>query len=348
MSKTVKFGQLLVDENNKKGNFYQVTDTDLDGKGPTIILEHVAEQIPYNVSRDYMYYYNAYAINDNLGKVLDLLTKQDILIITDVSCNEELAVRIDDMVKEGYVIQLLDHHASALWMNKYDWAHVVIEKDGILTCGTELFYDFIQSFNIQTTPFIKEVVEYIRLYDTWDWFNKKSEQIEAKQLNDLFSIYKGNFFADWLLNLAKIQEHFAFDETATNRLAIEEEIIQEAFKDANKNLYKKKVVINGQSYQVGVSYINFKGSYASEIGNRLNTENKELDFIVLITVNSKRISMRSIHKHIHLDEICGLFGGGGHPPASGCSLTKELLDLFSVFDEESEITAIVEENQLKK
>jgi len=112
-----------------------ITHTDLDGIGPSIVLD--AFGIPHDVS-----YVETRKIDDAVIEKIEELNDHELVIITDLSVNAETALQIEAVNKEpnGRQIVILDHHASAVYLNEYDWAAVVPEKNGIKMSATTLMY----------------------------------------------------------------------------------------------------------------------------------------------------------------------------------------------------------------
>ena len=121
--------------------------------------------------------------------------KYDKVFITDLYINKETAEMIDKINYNNKFL-LFDHHKHSLYLNDYEWATVAVDIDGVLTCGTELFWKYLyeieENIDIRSTRMLEacmRFVELIRLYDTWDWFNNPSVLSEdARQLNILFKI----------------------------------------------------------------------------------------------------------------------------------------------------------------
>ena len=81
-------------------------------------------------------------IDSSVREFIDSETEFDMCIITDIRVNEDTAKIIDDRFDNFY---LLDHHPTALGLNKYLWCSVTIEYEDmelgtIKTSGTEMFY----------------------------------------------------------------------------------------------------------------------------------------------------------------------------------------------------------------
>ncbi len=111
------------------------THTDLDGVG-CAVLAKLAFKDEVDIE-----YCNYDEINE---KVLEYINQNDNKIpiyITDISVKEELAKLLD---KRGNV-QLLDHHPTALELNKYSWCRVMVEDlSGLKTSGTKMFYHLVR------------------------------------------------------------------------------------------------------------------------------------------------------------------------------------------------------------
>ena len=166
--------------------------------------------------------------------------KYDLVFITDISVNEEVAEIIECYKDEKVYpkITLLDHHPTALELNKYEWANVII-KDKLIwssvdfnadqeykVSGTYLFYKWLNenNYNMESIKCLGDqrnlsfFVETVRRYDTWEW--KTIFNIEEPKLwNDLFYILGRDIFMDKIFQ--KIQARMEFDETDNLLLKLE-------------------------------------------------------------------------------------------------------------------------------
>lgn len=111
------------------------THTDLDGVGCAVLAKLAfgedvdIEYCDYsNVNEKVKYYLKTG--DDNLSYIY----------ITDISVNEETAKLLDE--RGGSY--LLDHHSTALGLNKYPWCKVVVEDlKGLKTSGTKMFHHWL-------------------------------------------------------------------------------------------------------------------------------------------------------------------------------------------------------------
>jgi oligoribonuclease NrnB/cAMP/cGMP phosphodiesterase (DHH superfamily) len=80
-------------------------------------------------------------------KVREFFFSQEVLeynriYITDLSIQEDLAKEIDICMKGTCCLPqvvLIDHHPTALELNKYNWCSVIVDVDGEKVSGTSLF-----------------------------------------------------------------------------------------------------------------------------------------------------------------------------------------------------------------
>lgn len=249
----------------------------------------------------------------------------DTIFITDISVDEEVAVLLDNLHKDKTIdvkIILLDHHKTALWLNKYEWATVIetielgngeFEK----TSGTEILYNYLGDYYSNSEDiwgyefYLKDLVTQVKRYDTWLWKDKYNDII-PKQLNNLFYILGKDRF----INL--LSDNFNVDDFINSNkllLELEQEKIDKYINEKIREVVIRKV--NG--YNIGIV---FADRNQSELGNRLSEINSSLDLIAMIGANS--ISYRTARENIDCSEFAKLYNGGGHPKASGSGISIEL------------------------
>ncbi|RCW50404.1 DHH family phosphoesterase [Paenibacillus prosopidis] len=291
------------------------THNDLDGVGCGIVARCAfggKVEIRYN---------SVDGLNLQVERFLEKSRKKNFLFITDLSVNEANEHGLDEFVKSGGRVKLIDHHKTALHFNKYPWGSVQVEyENGKLASATSLFYEYlIQNGLLTPTKGMDEFVELVRQYDTWEWEKHGSQQ--AKRLNDLFYLVSLEEFEEKMTERLQKNEHFSFDEFEEKILDLEEEKIERYVRR------KKREIIQTIIHDRYVGVVHAE-SYHSELGNELGKENPHLDYIAIMNMGGKKISLRTIHDHIDVSEIAGLYGGGGHAKASGCSMTKESYQSF--------------------
>ena len=285
------------------------THTDLDGIGCAILAKFVFG----NVDIEYCNYdYVDSKVKDYLNSELNYECH-----ITDISVSDELAYEIDGSEKK---FQLLDHHSTALRLNKFKWCDVRVEdeKTNLKTCGTEMYYHWlINNGYLNGDKTLNKFVELIRDWDTWRWSTLGEEGIICKQVNDLFHIYGKDKFIDWCLAELFFGTFPKLYESDKLILEIKQKEIDDYVEEKNKQLFTSAMC--GK-----ICGFVFAEKYFSELGNRLCQMHPEIDFIAMINMNGY-VSYRTIKDNIDLgNDVAQLFGGGGHSKAAGSSFSKDV------------------------
>ena len=321
------------------------THTDLDGVG-CAILAYLAFGRE-NVDVEYCDYSN---VND---KVEDFFYNEKWeeykhVFITDISINNKLAGAIDKKCDEEQWC-LFDHHNTAIYLNTYDWCQVldIAPITHIKTCGTELFYKYLQvvldrfqNMNTWAQENIKNFVETVRDWDTWRWKELGSDGFVSKLVNDLFNIYGREEFIDWVIWKQvpiKVQSMRKFPSFTITDWAL----LKQRQKDIDRYVEEKIKQLVQRVDEAGRTYgIIFAERYFSDLGNRLCEMNPELAYILMIDISNGAVSYRTIRDDIDLGgEIAHAYGGGGHPKAAGSTFDKERIQrtvyrlIFSEDDE---------------
>lgn len=298
------------------------THTDFDGIGCAIIGKIVFGE---NVDIEYCDY------DDVNEKIKDFVEHQqylnyDFIYITDISVNTEVSELIENEELCTFNLrdrfQLLDHHPTALELNKYEWCKVIVEEDGEKTSGTKLFYNYLSldievNFNEWINDNLFDFAEIVRKYDTYLW-KTKYHDVHPKMWNDLlYIIGRDNFIEQIVYKIRK--STIEFSDIDLKLLLYKQLEIDKYIEEKSKTIIEKDIL----GYKAGVV---FAESYHSELGNKLAENNPQLDFIVLINPSTS-ISYRSVKDNINLGkDIASVFGGGGHPLAAGSPLDKNIID----------------------
>ncbi|TJY43999.1 oligoribonuclease [Cohnella pontilimi] len=294
--------------------YYLFTHNDLDGIGCGIVARCAFGdnvEIRYN---------SVDSLNPEVHRFLqrrqNKRKKNDTLFITDLSVHEENAGRLSQYEEAGLNVKLIDHHKSSLHLNQYPWANVrVAYDDGRLASATSLFFDYLsQQGLLQPTEALTQFVELIRQYDTWEW--EANDNPRAIQLNHLFFMTSLDEFEEDMTDRMKQPEGFAFTEFEQKLLELEEEKIERYIRRKRRELVQTFI----DERCVGIVHAE---NYHSELSSELGKENPHLDYIAILNVGGRRMSLRTIHDEVDVSEIAGQYGGGGHAKASGCTLTAE-------------------------
>ncbi len=257
-------------------------------------------------------------------KILLYINNKDYLnyeccYITDISITKEVAQTIQHLIEahdsdlSASHFQLVDHHLSATALEAFPWCQVLIQDEAGVKCsGTSLFFDYLKAKvpnALLLNPLTSAYVEKVRRLDTWDW--QPLEDIQAKQLNDLFSILGSErFMAYWWERLQTDEGPFTFDETQKLLLELRQNEIDKYIEARNEEIIEKTIL----GYKAGIVFAN---RFQSELGNKLGELHPELDFIAMINVGGG-VSCRTVKDNVNLaTDITEVFGGGGHAKAAG-------------------------------
>jgi uncharacterized protein len=297
------------------------THTDLDGVGCAIAMRSLfSEREGHVVDVSYCDYDK---INEKVQKFLNKkeMEDYDFIFITDISVDEETAEWLDDVEKSdnGPFVQLIDHHGTAEWLNKYDWAWVEQaepRREGHKSSGTSLIMEFFNErsgFEREATHGLKHFAETVRRYDTWEWTTHYNEVL-PKELNDYLYMVGREKFANLMLATIPSNDpgkEVYFDVTARALLDHKQVEIKAYIEKKDKQIITVDTV---QGHKVGII---FAEQHVSELGNELCKKHEELDYVAMIDMGEQKVSFRTVRDDINLGEIAKGLGGGGHPKAAG-------------------------------
>lgn len=299
--------------------YYLFTHNDLDGVGCGIVA-----QLAFGENVE-VRYNSVEGLNPEVERFLERKKnkkkKNDFLFITDLSVHEANSHRLTEFAESEGKVKLIDHHKSALSLNQYPWAAVTVAyEDGRLASATSLFYEYLlQQGLIQPTENLTQFVELVRQYDIWEW--ETNDNVQAKRLNDLFFMLSIDEFEEKMLERLKDNTGFSFNEFEVKLLDLEEEKIERYVRRKKRELVQTFV----EDRCVGIVHAEL---YHSELSSELGKQNPHLDYIAILNMGGRKVSLRTIHDEVDVSEIAGLYGGGGHAKASGCPLTNEAYEKY--------------------
>ncbi|PGO29191.1 hypothetical protein CN984_12150 [Bacillus cereus] len=305
------------------------THNDLDGIGCQIVGRLAFDDIDTTIVRNPQDASKKVAEFVNSGE----FTNYDKIFITDISVDEATAELIDNLEWEVHRFSLLDHHGTAEFLNKYNWAEVIVKGALGKNSGTNMFFEFLSMHGFFNREIYRDAliifVEKVRRYDSWEW-KEIYNDLEASSLNQLF----------WLLGQSKFAETFIKRFKYSNIFTVREGSWRHMFSDGDKVVIdidndKKESYIDRKEKQMKVKNLLgnkvglvFAEQYISELGNVLSERHQDLKYIVMIDMGSKRVSYRTTHNDIDLGkDVAKVYGGGGHAKASGSSFGDKVLDL---------------------
>lgn len=286
------------------------THTDLDGVGCAILAKLAFGEA---VAIEYCNYDD---INFKVEEYIDSDLNNE-CHITDISVSDELANKINN---SGKRCQLLDHHPTAIRLNKFEWCDIQIENEEthIKTSGTEMYYHWlINNGHLNNSNVLDKFVELVRNYDTWRWSTLGDEGVICKQINDLLYLYGRDRFINWCISEIYENSFPKLYEPDELILEIKQKEIDDYIEHKDKHLF-----IGDMCGRI-CGFV-FAEKYSSELGNRLCEMHPEFDFVAVINMDGT-VSYRTIRDDINLGkDIAELFGGGGHPKAAGSQFSKEV------------------------
>lgn len=233
------------------------------------------------------------------------------VFITDLGLEDKIADEINEL---GMDILHFDHHETNVYASKYAFSTVEIQRNGISTCGTELFYLYLKENNLlKDNALIKRFVEDTRAYDTWDWV--KNNNVEANDLNKLFSIVGIDTYISKMVDKLRNNNKDIFDETDKYLIELNTQEETELIELSDKSL----IIREKDELKFGIVFGN---KFLSIIGNTLCNRHPELDYMLLIDPLEMKVSLRSVR--IDVSKVAESYGGGGHKYAAGFSLNEEI------------------------
>ncbi len=281
-----------------------ITHTDLDGISPIILLGLTKEKFDYKSIE-------ISEITDTFNELFaNNFDGYDKVYVTDLSLTEEIYERL---IEKKINIQVFDHHATHLFANKYPFVSVKVEENGILTCGTELFFNYLKElYPSIDTPIIKDYVKQVRELDTFVFTSDMPKGIEA--IRNLLG--RTEFIKSVSKRLKGKKQSFELTSFEKRFIRLKRLEIERYLQ--TRELKMKSYLING--YRCGIV---FAETHKSELGNYLSAKHPELDLIALIDASS-RISYRTVKDDVHVETFAAIYGGGGHQKASGSTITDEI------------------------
>lgn len=292
--------------NKKFNNAFLISDGDLDGSGAIVVAKKLFPNITYVSIK------NRADIDSVLTDAI-LSKKYSTILMADCSPSSlETIELINTFVEKGNEFVLLDHHKTALHLNEYSWSKVKVETNGFKHSGTELIYNYFKELGVDVSD-LSEFVEFVRCYDTWDWFDKGIAV--AEKLNRLYWFLGVEEFTTNIINKINSNSPIFNNEDSIILNAIEK--LDNQYIEERKTMFE---TINYNGLNVAVI---FSDRCVSQLGNIICRENDNIDFCCIVDLNRNKCSMRSIEGKTDVSLIAKRYGGGGHAQASGFTMNPE-------------------------
>lgn len=312
----LKLQEIFIQElMNGFSRVYHVSHNDLDGVSPIVLTKLAFPNIRTKVVA------NGGPVDIATKEYMDVMGKEDLLVLTDLSPSLEVAGLIEEKIEEGYKIILFDHHKSAMPIQNPTWTEIVVEQNSILACGTSLYADFLTRSNClsdYSEAAVETYVELVRSWDTWDW--SRTGNLEAKKLNTLFYLIGIKEYIAFVMERVETGT-FSFGKEYEQVLKLEEKKIE--LEMSKREKITREFEIDGE--MVGIVHCE---NYHSEVGHYILDKRAHLDYVVLINLEKRTISLRSSDGGRDVQTIAKTYGGGGHPNAAGCEFKEETIEKY--------------------
>ena len=286
---------------------------DIDGIGNAILAKLAFENIDIIYARNVSDLETKFLNEYNSGN----LYNYDIVYITDLSLKKEIADKVynDDKLKDK--LYIFDHHETALasGLNEYNNTNVHVELNGIKTCGTELYYNYLKDNGyLEDSTAISEFVEKVRREDNWEW--EKYNDILAHDLAILFNAVGINRFVDSMVALLKEEkDSFELNENLSNEVNNKKEKIKLAI-ESSKRFVRKELIDGIKTLIVFITY-----EYRNDVADYFKKNNDiDYDVVAMIALDNDQISIRSLKSNNYARILAEKYGGGGHDTAAAIPL----------------------------
>lgn len=317
---------------NANDNVLLLTHIDMDAAGAELLCKWVFKNLTVK-----------HLSNSKMSQsILDYIKynaenkEYDMVIIDDISCSIEVADEIDKL-KDNMKIVLLDHHDTAIALNKYDWALVSSEllKDSFMvgrykdiseahSSGASLMYDYLNySGVLKATDFIKEIIHLIAAYDTWDWNNILGKDEKYSTLCKLCDIYGLDGFVEEMFcrALKDTTVNSLFNSKDIKMLEEYEERINEYLDGIKEYLVDSELTLDCNK-KLSVVWC-FTTHYLQETFALMKENFPNRDLYLINYGNG--IALRTDNPDIHVGNFAReRYGGGGHPGAAGFGISQEI------------------------
>ena len=292
-----------------------LTHTDLDGVSCAVLAK-----LAWGENVDITFCRNPADVTNTLQKMYEkeAWKEYNLIYVTDLSFDANI---LQECKKFKNILRLFDHHETAVEPFKpyFKWATVEVERNGRLTCGTELFYQYL--FDKKLVGNREFFVEQVRLFDTWDWYKGKSNlpRYLSNVVLKLGLQYFLRTFAE-RLKYRDVNELTIFNQYERDILLFDEERETKDVSAFLKQVYicdveSGDICPDETEFKVGVI---FNGSYYSSILGNDICRDLGVDIAFMVNLNRGRVEVRTARDDIDLGQMMQMFYNcGGHQKAAG-------------------------------
>lgn len=292
-----------------------LTHTDLDGVSCAVLAK-----LAWGENVDITFCRNPADVTKTLLKMYEkeAWKEYNLIYVTDLSFDANI---LQECKKFKNILRLFDHHETAVepFRPYFKWATVEVECNGRLTCGTELFYQYL--FDKKLVGNREFFVEQVRLFDTWDWYRGTSDlpRYLSNVVLKLGLQYFLRTFAE-RLKYRDVNELTIFNQYERDILLFDEERETKDVSAFLKQVYicdveSEDICPDETEFKVGVI---FNGSYYSSILGNDMCRDLGVDIAFMVNLNRGRVEVRTARDDIDLGQMMQMFyNGGGHQKAAG-------------------------------
>ncbi len=265
-----------------------LTHTDLDGIGCAVVWT-AATGAPYRLVEN----------GDVDAAVTQALGEAEDVVLADHSVSEAMVPAVEAHLRAGGRFQLLDHHKSALALDRFAWATIDLSRS-----GTGLLFDYLGA-----PPALREFAELVEDHDLWRHSDPRSSQLAG-----LYSILGEDRF------LAR----FAADPQVTFSAA--EQLLMDVEKRRQDEYIAQRVEEAELLEIAGARWaLVFAESYRSSLADAL-FEQYQVDATAIVNANSAKVTVSMRGRATDVSRIGEAHGGGGHARAAAFSARTAGID----------------------
>jgi oligoribonuclease NrnB/cAMP/cGMP phosphodiesterase (DHH superfamily) len=293
-----------------------ISHSDLDGILSPILVDYF--ELPFDkiVSFDYGF--------EEEQELVEIIRNSKNIVVADISLTPTLH---DELLAAGHSVQVFDHHDGTKWIA--DKPNCV--WDDKRSGGKIFFEEYVLPRVGRYKPIVREFVELVSIYDTWQI--NSSLRPMSEDLQRVFVKY-GNWGMDDNLArhdrfiaamIRKFQKQDKFSWNPTELMYIQEAKASEdkAYQEAMSMLQTRR---DNKGKRFGV--YSAWGKISMVCHRMLNIDKMDVHYIVCIqTFRGKlgQISFRSREGEFNLLELAGV---AGHKASAGASLSPEEIKRF--------------------
>lgn len=288
-----------------------ISDNDLDGVVSALFLYDTYKNGEVNLSE------TRNLDNELIGIING--KKFDKVYITDTHPKKQETIDyIENLIKNGTEVVLIDHHDTAKALNEKEWATVVSEKNGVKQCGATLVLDYLeeQGFNVDKYRKLSLIT---RAYDTWDLSDDNYRNGDI--LSKLFTIKDKYEIFD------KLKKYLNTGILITDEDKTSYDVIKSIQQKYIDSIIDKAYITNWKGYKIGITTSNMFGLQYIVLEELMKKDNS-LDFCINVDTSSKIVSFKTLNntqKYINVGNIAKLNGGGGQEIIGGFHLNMDFI-----------------------